>query len=229
MAADEFTSPAGESREAAAEDSWEELLGRTGIASAPGEEPTAELGLARPEESERVGERASSPHKRTLPSLLARLGIAVALPVLAVALARLILPAAPGSDSAEPFHHAMSAGSTHRAIQPKRPPQAAALTQARARGRWVQRRKRVGARSSARRLQASHRTHRPAAGSRPEAEPIGPARAGLVSAPSVAPPPSHPAPESALGPGEPAPPSAGKRGGEGGLQDGSRSSAEFGL
>lgn len=235
MAEEDFTSPAGDGRETGrSEDPWEELLDRVGGSPALGEMPGVEPAHAQREESEYGEEKARSPRAAPLPSrhrLAAspvRIGLA-ALAVssaLAVGLARVVIPAVSESDSARSvrpprvarFRHAMPS------IEVRRGREVTPRLRAR-------RQERAGLRAPASKRQIPPRIGLPEnAGQHTEPGPTLPAPAGLPQGtPSEVSPPRHPGPEPTLGAGEPAPPRAAQPGSRGGLRDGSKSSAEFGL
>lgn len=218
MAVDGHVSPRRESPGAEV-DLWGDLLSRAGGAPASGE--------AHPEEI-----APETPERRAPTSRRARLAAVAALPVFAVALARVVLPAVSGTDSGRPLRPAPVAGATRAAERPRGARQAPEVPAGlRARGRPRVREDRLATRVRTPKPHTSPRTRRrEASGHRESDSPVSvPLAAAAPGVPSEDSPLSAPPPESALGAGEPASSRAGTPSGEGSFQDGSHASAEFGL
>lgn len=234
MAAEDFPSPANEKREAEARDPWGELLDRLGSAPAEQEQAgPAPQGDDRPGRSEARAPAVSDSHSRSerAPPRLWVWLAAAALLILAVVLARALLPAAPEGDPAGPSHPAPVGRPMRSAIRRVgKAPEAPSHRPRPGKGRRG-RHERHGGGERIRRHRVPSRPRPHGVGPRPEPEPQVPTPVpppAPSAPPSEAPPPAPPAPEASLGTGEPAPPGTGQPGGGGHLEDGSHS-PEFGL
>ena len=233
MAADELNSSAGEHRETAVGDEWDELERRTEAESTEGGEPGGESRRDGESCQDEVdprhpqGARDPRPTRRpALSPLRIRLAAAIALLALAVALVRIFLPAVVGSDPATPFAPPPAGRSAHPAATPHGARQAhekRSVQPQAGQGRRRAGRERAVGGAGTKRQRTSRRD-----GGRGSSRPVhsGPPTSSDPSVPGTT---VAPRPESAPQPEEPAPAPPEPPRTERGLVDGSHFSAEFGL
>ena len=233
MAADELNPSAGEHRETAVGDAWDELERRTRAESTEGGEPGGEP--RRDGESCQGGvdprhpQGARGPKSMRQPSLSPlriRLAAAIALFALAAALVRIFLPAVVGDEPATPSAPPPAGRSAHPAATPHGARQAREKRSVRPRagqGRRRAGRERAVGGAGMKQQRTSRRD-----GGRGSPRPVhsGPPTSSDPAMPGTT---VAPRPESAPQPEEPAPGAPETPRTERGLVDGSHSSAEFGL
>jgi hypothetical protein len=220
VAGDESISSEGENPMATV-DPWDGLLDR--VRTAPDRE---EESATKP-----LPTSKDEPRRRGVSSRRGRWTVALALALLALALARVVLPGTLGGGSAGSPRPAPAGRSTHRATRPHGQWRNGPTVAPRRRPNGLRRAEPDSVTGSARARR--HHTALQALGHgsgrqrEPEPSPAPPALTPS-NATTGEPPASTPTPESALGSAERMSPGAGARG-EDALEDGSHSSPEFGL